>query len=495
MLLLLLLPLIPLLLLLYTVWVHAKYSHIPGPPRHNFLMGHTRHLLARFREDFTGFTVAREYYEQYGPVYVLWFALKPFLVVTDPDSVRDTVSSNTHCKLDKRAEDVLFGERFCGKKSIFVNKGDETWARNRKAYNKFFGRVHLKRYHGVVELVAKRLVGRLSEFAGTGQVVDMNSWLNLAACDIIGLVAFQWDIDSVSRDDDTFAGFLEVAFTGTAMATGVPLCRFLPQHRAMRENSKAAVRQLRLHCARHISQYQTEDQPESCLLDEILAQAPDDLQFQVDEMLAFFLAGQETVAHVLTFALCHVMRDPALAELCESEVEGYLAAPSFETLSTLEQTDMLMKETLRLYAPVPGLRRILSKDTVIAGYLVPKGTVIAHVLHIYGHSESVWGSDHMEFDPRRFSKSSFSISKKASPSRTRTEVHNEENRHPHSFLPFGIGPRVCIGREVAKIEFKVLTAYLLGTFRFVPVEGEEIGQLRYTSVKPKSGYRCYLNFI
>jgi cytochrome P450 len=352
-----------------------------------------------------------------------------------------------------------------------------------------------------VKVVAGRLVEKLTELAGTGEVVDIGHWVHLASCDIIGLVGLDWDIQAVLNDDSKFTKYLDLAMRGVAYAAGKPISRIAPQFRNMRAEVKDAVIQLRKHCAiqikEHIARKMRGDVTESCLLDEILSQSSGDQDYQIDEMLAMFLAGQETVANVLSFSICHLMRDPVILDSVDRDVQGYMANPSFEKLAGLIQLENLMKETLRHYAPVPGLRRILSKDTDIAGYFVPKGTEIVHAMKLYAHDEKIWGSDHMDFNPGRFENFTFSTSKEiGSPGLSnRTHVHNNQSRHPHAFLPFGIGPRVCMGKEMAKIEFKSLISNLLYRFKFTPIEGEIVQPMRYNSVKPMSGQRCYINLI
>ena len=193
-------------------------------------------------------------------------------------------------------------------------------------------------------------------------------------------------------------------------------------------------------------------------------------------MVAFFIAGQETVAHVITFALCHLMRDEVLLKKAMQEAEAFLEEPCYEKTSDMEVSEMILKETLRLYAPVPGLRRVFTENYRLGDYEIPKGTLFVHTMKLYSHNPAIWGDDHLEFQPERF-KATDEMSK---------------SRHPHAFLPFGIGPRVCLGREVAKVEFKVILSYLLVHFNFVPVETESIKMVRHMSVKPKEGYNCYI---
>eukprot|EP00116_Pleurobrachia_bachei_P009112 sb/3469374/ len=202
---------------------------------------------------------------------------------------------------------------------------------------------------------------------------------------------------------------------------------------------------------------------EGCLLDEIIARYPDSSEDRVDEMLSMFIAGQETIAHVVTFALGHVARSRDLQEYVKEEVAGFMKEQDgcYEKLSRLPRLNQLMQETLRLYAPVPGLRRVLSHNTGVCGVNIPRGTTIVHCLNMYAHLPELWGPDHDEF---------------------------RVDRERASYQPFGAGPRTCIGRDVARMEFKILLCYLLHNFIFTPVPGERVEMERVASVKPRSGY-------
>ena len=202
-------------------------------------------LLAGFRRDETGFHMLQEFVEEYGKIFVIWVGIKPMVIVCDPEAVKSTVYDNIHPKEHKRPEAFLFGERFCGAGSIFTNPGNNYWKESRVLFNKFFRKSFLHEYIKSVNLVGERLVERLrSECDG---VIDLDHWFNLAACDVIGLVAFNWDIDSVSSSDPKFTKYLNDALFGCTFA-GLPWARVAPWKAKERGMARSAVKALREHC-------------------------------------------------------------------------------------------------------------------------------------------------------------------------------------------------------------------------------------------------------
>ena len=187
---------------------HLKYDPIPGPKRESFFMGNLMYLLEEFKKDETGFTIGLKYLKLYGEIFVVWLGIKPMVIITHPQSIKSTIASNKHPKISGNSLNAVFGARFCGHNSIISNPGNSTWQRNRRLYTSYFNRASLKHYHDTIISVSKRLIYTLSDLCNSDMIVDMNYWINLAACDIIGLTAFNWDIDSLCNRDGKFADYL-----------------------------------------------------------------------------------------------------------------------------------------------------------------------------------------------------------------------------------------------------------------------------------------------
>ena len=110
---------------------------------------------------------------------------------------------------------------------------------------------------------------------------------------------------------------------------------------------------------------------------------------------------------------------------------------------------MVIHETLRLYPPVTVMSREALKDMRFGRIFVPKGVNIwANVLSLHTDPE-VWGPDSFKFNPERFSKGITGACKL-----------------PHLYMPFGVGPRVCLGQNLAMVELKILLSLILSKFSF-----------------------------
>lgn len=121
---------------------------------------------------------------------------------------------------------------------------------------------------------------------------------------------------------------------------------------------------------------------------------------------------------------------------------------SYETLSHLTYTEMVIKETLRLCPSVGQMGRELQEDMIIDGHRIPKGTEVISSIFALHHREDVWGPDAETFDPDRFLPA------------------NLATRHQYAWIPFSVGTRNCIGYRYAMVSLKVMMVHLLRRYKF-----------------------------
>ena len=169
----------------------------------------------------------------------------------------------------------------------------------------------------------------------------------------------------------------------------------------------------------------------------------------IDNLLTFLLAGHETTAKALTWALYLAARAPEWQERVRAEVRevcgpGAVAARHLEALKV---TRMVLKEAMRLYPPVPVMTRMTGRDLELAGWRLLKGTLVVIPVYAVHRHRRLW-SDPDRFDPLRFTAA-------AEADHLRTQ-----------FMPFGFGPRSCIGMAFAMIEATVIFATLIRAARF-----------------------------
>lgn len=186
-----------------------------------------------------------------------------------------------------------------------------------------------------------------------------------------------------------------------------------------------------------------------------------------DELIAqcflFFLAGFDTSSTLMSFASYEIMINEDVQERLYQELKDHHESEgklTYESLQKLKYLDMVVSETLRKWPPFPMIDRRCTKtldydDNQGFKYTFEKGTILW--LNICGiHNNPKYFSDPRKFDPERFS---------------------EENKHlinPDAYLPFGSGPRNCIGSRFALMEVKCILYYLVLNFKLVPIEKTQI---------------------
>ncbi|GAB1361669.1 hypothetical protein MASR1M32_09050 [Rhodobacter sp.] len=187
-----------------------------------------------------------------------------------------------------------------------------------------------------------------------------------------------------------------------------------------------------------------------------------------DNLLTFIVAGHETTALTLAWALYLCAFDPGVQEEARIEAQSVLQgrAATVADIAALPLTRRIVDETLRLYPPAAFLSRTaLEADTLCGREVKPGDNILLPVYALHRHHQ-LW-SDPDTFDPTRF----------ADP-RTVPRFH---------YLPFGDGPRICIGMSFALQEAVIILATLLSRFRFAAVPGRDPKPVLILTLRPEGG--------
>jgi cytochrome P450 len=190
-----------------------------------------------------------------------------------------------------------------------------------------------------------------------------------------------------------------------------------------------------------------------------------------DESVNLMLGGNETTATGLTWTAHLLAEHPELQEQIRREVDEVLggAAPTPETLPRLPQATMAFKEAMRLYPPAYMVPREAGEDVEIGGYPISRGSTV-HIVPYVTQRDPRWFDEPDAFRPERFAK--------------------EDAIHRGAYLPFGMGPRACVGRAMAMMEGPVALAVLLQRYRLRPAPGAGPVQMEaQVSLHPKGGLR------
>uniref|UniRef100_A0A8D8L686 unspecific monooxygenase n=1 Tax=Culex pipiens TaxID=7175 RepID=A0A8D8L686_CULPI len=172
----------------------------------------------------------------------------------------------------------------------------------------------------------------------------------------------------------------------------------------------------------------------------------------VAQSIIFIFAGYETTSSSLSFLAYILATHPDVQQKLQEEIDATFpskALPSYDALAQMEYLDMVVNEILRLYPIAARLERVCKKDVEIHGVSVPKGTVMMVPVFSIHRDPELWPEPE-EFRPERFSKK------------------NKDSINPYTYLPFGTGPRNCIGMRFALMNMKLALVRVLQNFSFKP---------------------------
>jgi cytochrome P450 len=205
----------------------------------------------------------------------------------------------------------------------------------------------------------------------------------------------------------------------------------------------------------------------------MLVQARDEqgLELSEEELIGhvslLFAAGHETSSNALTWTLFLLSQHPQIASALLEELDGVLhgAAPTVEQLRELPLLDRVIKESMRLFPPVPWNTRVVHQATTLGGYAIPAGTeIVMSIYHIH-HDPQIYPNPE-RFDPARW------------------EVIDPST---FEYTPFSGGPRMCIGSTFAIMEMKLVLAMLMQRFRLELVPGAQIDRSVTITMGPRQG--------
>jgi cytochrome P450 len=188
----------------------------------------------------------------------------------------------------------------------------------------------------------------------------------------------------------------------------------------------------------------------------------------VDNVLTFYLAGHETTAKALTWTLYLIARSPEWAAVLRDEIGRVTGGGPVlaEHLDHFVHTQQVLKESMRLYPPVPMMSRQAVADVSIEGHDIKAGTSILMPIYAIHRHARRW-EDPDSFLPGRFA--------------------NGAGTPRYQYMPFGAGPRICIGMAFAMMEATAMLATFLQRARFEPLEGHEPVPVARVTLLPKGG--------
>jgi cytochrome P450 len=356
--------------------------------------------------------------------------------------------------------------------SVFLTNGEQ-WLRQRRIIDPAFEGGRLRETYPAMWQAAHAALARL-ETQGTGPV-EIEEICSHAAADVIFRTLF-----SIPIEDETaqkvFHEFRAYQRTQPILnlAAFVPLPRWMP--RFFRRDTKAAAARIRgliaQLTARRMDEIEAGTAPDDLATKIMTTKDPEtgqafDTEEMVDQVAIFFLAGHETSASALGWALYLLALYPDWQDKIAAEAEA-LQSGAFKEMAALKVSKDVFRETLRLYPPVPMMVRQTTCPEQFRNRDVPKGSqIVLSPWHLHRH-ERLWDNPD-GFDPNRW------------------QTENGRACGRDAYIPFSAGPRVCTGAGFAMVEGPLILSLLVRAFRFERIEGRDPVPEAHLTVRARDG--------
>ncbi len=317
---------------------------------------------------------------------------------------------------------------------------------------------------------------RIQETWQDGSTIEVGREMTHVTMSIVGKVLF--DADVFTEADELGAAMntaLEHAAYATSKVFPIPFSWPIPRHLRTRK----AIAVLRRRIQKMIDERRASAEERNDFLSILLQAREEDGSGMDDEQvrseaLTLFGAGHETTATALTWAWYLLTSHPDAYQKVQQEVDTVLQgrSPTYADLAQLPYTLQVFKETLRLYPPAYAFSRVALHDVDLNGYVVRKGRSVAGAPYAL-HRRPDYFPDPEKFDPERFTP------------------ENEKRLPRYAYLPFGAGPRICIGNHFAMMEGHLLLATLAQRVTFELVPGQQIvpDPSKTLTMRPKYGVK------
>jgi cytochrome P450 len=346
------------------------------------------------------------------------------------------------------------------------------WRKQRKVIQPAFQHKRMAQHAGVIAEEAGNLVGRLRSHAGDGPIDVMQEMTGLTL-GVLGRTLLDSDLTAFRSLAHSFEAVQDQAmFEAMSLSkvpTWVPLPKQLRFRRARRDLQRIVDQLVAQRTARSGDDG---DDVLTRLIDSTRQEADPMVgrQRMRDELVTLLLAGHETTASTLSWTFYLIDRHPEVRERLHAEAVEVLGdrLPVYEDLHHLTYTGRVLEEVMRLYPPVWMLSRLAQEDDEVGGYPVPAGADVLICPYTLHRHPEFWDAPE-RFDPDRF------------------DPDRAMSRPRYAYIPFGAGPRFCVGNHLGMMEATFVTAMAARDLRLTKLPDYQVVAEPMLSLRVRGG--------
>lgn len=440
----------------------------PGPPRRA-----APTLLRRLAGD--RLALMRAAATEYGDAVRISIGPKTLYFFNHPDHAKHVLADNAANY--HKGIGLVQARRALGD-GLLTSEG-ELWRKQRRTIQPVFQHKRISRQAAAVAEEAAELVARLRAFED-GRPVDLLQELTGLTLGVLGRTLLDTDLGAFESIGHEFEAVQDQAMFDMVTLGAVPGWIPLPTQRRFRRARVELQRVVDALVAERNARDGGATGDDALSL--IIASAHDEPDPAVgrqrlrDEIVTLLLAGHETTASTLGWTFYLVDRHPEVFDRLHAEAVEVLGdrPPEYEDLHRLRYTSRVVEEVMRLYPPVWILPRQAQADDEIGGYHVPAGSDVLICPYTLHRHPAFWDAPE-QFDPDRFD-----------PDRVRPEGAGPE-RPRYAYLPFGAGPRFCVGSHLGLLEATFTIAVIARELRLAKLPGHRVVPEPMLSLRVRGG--------
>lgn len=442
---------------------------VPPPgPRGGLLLGNLR----EFRRD--PIVALADAQQQYGDLVSFRVGPRTFYIISHPELADEMMvqERETFLKL-QRPDGRPAGLQLILGNGLVTNVNEASWRVQRRMIQPMFHRRKILELGEQITAAGERLLTRWATLFQAGTPVDLAPEMMRLTLDVINRTMFGADVmGQIEQIGPAVSRAAHFTFRYETSPLRLPLAWPLPAN----QRFKADKRMLYNTIAEIIAHRRDSGVRRGDLLDMLLDAQDEELGVGMDddqlmdEVLTIFAAGHETTSNALTWTWYLLGMHPDKLAHLQQELDSVLAGrtPTADDLAHLPYTQAVFEESLRLYPPVPAIPRIVARDTLLAGFRLRAGNrAVLSVRNIQRHKD-FW-PDPDTFLPERFLPGA------------------EKPSHRLAYLPFGAGPRLCVGKHFALVEGCLLLAQIGQRYSFQPAPNHVVATDLAITMRPKYG--------